>query len=85
MKVYTLLQGPGHAWLEVTRGELIALDIVDKISGYSYQLGHKVFLEEDVDAGIFIKAMKLERKQVKEVYSDPCKVRGYAHFIHHKL
>ncbi len=46
----------GHAWLEVTRPELIDLDIENRISDYSYQQFDFVYLEEDRDAHIFIDA-----------------------------
>lgn len=47
----------GHGWLAVKKKYLQELGIADKISGYSYQKGLTTYLEEDCDAGIFIKAM----------------------------
>jgi hypothetical protein len=46
----------GHSWLAVKRQLLINLNILDKISSCSYQRGGTVYLEEDIDAGIFIDA-----------------------------
>jgi hypothetical protein len=47
---------PSHGWLEVKRSDLIKLGIEDEISGYSYQKGAKVYLEEDCDMSRFIDA-----------------------------
>ena len=49
---------PGHGWLETKRQDLEALQIQDQISGYSYQVRGKVYLEEDCDAGIYLAALK---------------------------
>jgi hypothetical protein len=40
----TMFNDPGHAWLAVTRKELEGLDILDRISPYSYQKGVMVYL-----------------------------------------
>lgn len=50
---------PGHAWLEVDREMLDRLGLAERISSYSYEgaLGSKVYLEEDVDAGILIREL----------------------------
>lgn len=53
---YTFHTDAGHGWLEVNRTDLVALDIVDKISPYSYQYGTNVFLEEDCDLSVFFEA-----------------------------
>lgn len=49
---------PGHGWLAVKRKLLKELGISDKISSYSYQRGNTVYLEEDCDASVFMKAFK---------------------------
>ena len=49
---------PGHGWLEVDRNHLVELGINDKITSYSYQKGNKVYLEEDMDMGTYLKALK---------------------------
>lgn len=56
MKTYTFYSDPGHSWLKVTRAELKRLDLCDKISGYSYEDGDYVYLEEDCDASLFLTA-----------------------------
>lgn len=50
----------GHGWLAVKRTELIALGILDQITGYSYQRGGTVYLEEDCDAATYINAVGRE-------------------------
>jgi hypothetical protein len=47
---------PSHGWLEVKRADLIKLGIEDDISGFSYQKGAKVYLEEDCDMSRFVDA-----------------------------
>lgn len=48
---------PGHGWLRVKRQLLVDLGIASQISGYSYQRGSWVYLEEDMDVGTFIRAL----------------------------
>ena len=47
----------GHAWLKVKKPDLIALDIEDQITGYSYAYSGNVYLEEDLDAITYLKAL----------------------------
>lgn len=47
----------GHAWLKVSKSTLIMLGIADQISGYSYEYMGQVYLEEDQDAIIYLKAL----------------------------
>lgn len=60
MKAYTFkfYSDPGHGWLAVKRSLLFSLCIQDKISIYSYQKGNTVYLEEDMDAGVLLTAIK---------------------------
>lgn len=44
----------GHSWLAVPRQLLIDWKIENQISGFSYQNGSNVLLEEDCDAPLFI-------------------------------
>ena len=55
---FVFIADPGHAWLPVKRSLLNELGVADKISRYSYQDGNTVYLEEDCDAGVFIRAWK---------------------------
>ena len=54
---HTFWADPGHAWLEVRQSDIIILDLMGEISGYSYRKGERVYLEEDMDAGTYIKAL----------------------------
>ena len=48
---------PGHGWLKVPRALLEKLGIVDKISGFSFEHGDHIYLEEDDDMSTFLDAM----------------------------
>ena len=47
----------GHGWLAVKRDLLIKLEILDKITHYSYQRGKTVYLEEDCDMPLFLQKL----------------------------
>ena len=49
---------PGHGWYKVSREMLFRMDILDKISSFSYQKNDWVYLEEDCDATIFFDRSK---------------------------
>jgi hypothetical protein len=49
---------PGHGWVAVKKALLVTLGIADEISAYSYERGGMAHLEEDVDAGLLIAALK---------------------------
>ncbi|MHB1644365.1 MAG: hypothetical protein ACYCS8_17235 [Acidithiobacillus sp.] len=83
---YTFHHDAGHGWLEVNRSDLVALNIADKITPYSYQKGVLVFLEEDCDMATFICAYE-ERFGVETTWGDLANdvfegndspIRGYA-------
>jgi hypothetical protein len=46
----------GHGWLAVKIADAVQLGIADQISAYSYTRGQTVYLEEDSDAGLFMRA-----------------------------
>jgi len=58
MAKYQFVEDPGHGWLGVPMDELVNLGIVDNITPYSYHDTAKgmVWLEEDCDAGTFLRA-----------------------------
>jgi hypothetical protein len=73
----------GHGWLAVKRTEVEALGIATKISPFSYQKGKTVYLEEDVDAGLFLKAMQEKGVTVEVKDAKPVKrsnIRGFNSF-----
>lgn len=84
-KTYNVYSDPGHAWLAVPRSDLTKLGIEDQISSYSYQRKDKVYLEEDCDLSVFVKAMETKGIKVKfreyvarMKYS---KIRSYNHYV----
>ena len=58
IKFYKFYSDAGHGWVAVKRQELADLGILDKVSGYSYQKGKTVYLEEDCDATLLINKLK---------------------------
>jgi len=68
IKFYKFYSDASHGWVAVKRHELADLGILDKISGYSYQKGKMVYLEEDCDASLFIN--KLKELDITYVFTD---------------
>ena len=62
--IFHFYSDPQHAWLKVARKKVESLGIAARISSCSFQRGDWVYLEEDCDAGIFIKAWKDSGKTV---------------------
>lgn len=56
MKTIVKYSDPSHGWYKVNRQLLEELNISEKITNCSYQLGEFVYLEEDCDMGTFLKA-----------------------------
>jgi hypothetical protein len=69
----------GHGWLEVPMDDLKAYGIEDEISQYSYIKNGVAYLEEDRDAGMYLR--KLEEAGIvprfHEFYRDPSPIRNY--------
>lgn len=83
MKTLKFYTDPGHGWCAVPVSELIALDIQDVISPYSYisSDGATAYLEEDCDASTYISALMesgLEKDDLKmdDIYAENCFVRS---------
>ncbi len=47
---------PNHGWLEVPLGDLTTLGVAGEISSRSYQNDVSAYLEDDVDAGVYLRA-----------------------------
>ena len=86
-KTYMFYTDPGHSWLRVLRTEIET--IKGQISSFSYQNGKYVYLEEDCDAGIFLKhrfgedvsfARLQEKGLLKEKYAENTIIRSYEPF-----
>jgi hypothetical protein len=76
---YKFIEDPGHGWLEVERLEIERLCLEDQISRYSYVRGAKVYLEEDLDAAVFIRAKTSRGEPVEmvSVYQENTPIRNY--------
>lgn len=59
MNQFKYYSDAGHGWVAVKRDLLINLGIESEVSAYSYQskTGGTVYLEEDRDLNLFLKAM----------------------------
>jgi hypothetical protein len=84
---YNFISDPSHGWLRVKTKELRELGILDKISHYSYAspTGKSVYLEEDGDVTVFLKAKGIELlsalPQIRYISSDkPSIIRTYEPF-----
>ena len=71
---YTFHSDCGHGWLEVPAREIRDLGIEGDISGYSYIStdGMTVYLEEDCDEGVFIKAVRNNSPSFDSSYIPHC-------------
>jgi hypothetical protein len=80
--VYVFHEDSGHGWLAVNRKELIELNILDKVSSYSYQNKDMVYLEEDCDAPLFVESMKKMKKPFEfyRSYEENTPIRNYKPF-----
>ena len=57
MKI-NFITDPGHGWLEVPIAEVFRTGIYKKISPYSYVSDTHLYLEEDCDMGLYVKALE---------------------------
>lgn len=57
LKYYT---DPGHGWIAVKRKVLEGFMPLSEVSSFSYVKGKTVYLEEDVDAARFLKAVEAQ-------------------------
>lgn len=85
MKKITLniYEDPGHGWAKVKKDLLVKLGIADQITCFSYQRGDYVYLEEDMDLGTLLGALKNRGVSVKfrEFHTNKSsKIRSYNSF-----
>ena len=74
----------GHGWLAVKISLLKKLNLMGKITSYSYQKGGTAYLEEDCDMGTFLDAYESEHPaQIKifRSYHERSPVRNYENFF----
>ena len=84
MTKFKFYQDPGHGWVKVPKALLKELGIDEKISSYSYMRGDFVYLEEDMDLGTFMDAMKAADRSVSfdEFHTNrESKLRGYDAYL----
>ena len=82
MKLY-FYSDPGHGWLSVSRKTLSKYVDLKTVSSYSYQRKDRVFLEEDLDATLFITALQKAGKKIEVVEyttNRNSKIRNYGSF-----
>ena len=58
---------PGHGWGAVKRQVIEELGISEKISAFSYQKGHTVYLEEDCDLPTLVTALACRGETISYV------------------
>lgn len=78
----------GHGWYAVKRKKLESMGILNNVSGFSYERGQTVYLEEDCDASLFFNALSEEEKQQIKIinsYQDRSPVRRYSRFAKRDL
>ena len=75
-----------HGWLMVETKEIVSLNIINKISVFSYLSpdGKFTYLEEDADAAIYIDAIGIQefdkRLRYNRVYQERQTIRDYPHY-----
>lgn len=82
---YVFHSDSGHGWLAVKRADVNALGIAADVSRCSYQRGATVYLEEDRDALLFIRAYETavgRRPVIREgAAPDRSPIRSYASYV----
>jgi hypothetical protein len=79
-RVYKAYSDSEHGWLRVTKKELEDLGLMDKISKYSYEDKEYIYLEEDLDAGVFLNCKKDEDIEIQEDYKPVSPIRKLKHY-----
>lgn len=79
MKEYKMYHDPRHGWLAVPSIDLIEAGVERVITGFSFMspMGEVVYLEEDCDAGTFLRAIEAKGvayaiRHIRSNRSAPC-------------
>lgn len=75
---------PGHGWGAVKRQVLRQYGLLDRISGFSYQKGDTVYLEEDCDLPALVTALAANGTVVEwenKHTDNRSAIRGYDRFV----
>ena len=86
-RTYTIYEDAGHAWIKVPIAELIALDIENGVTHYSYINGKYAYLEEDCDLTKFFNAYHAvtgRDPKHRTRMSDRSRVREYRRYTQEK-
>lgn len=79
---FTLYYDAGHGWLAVTEAEAAQVDLTEgDFTHYSYKFGDTLYLEEDLDASVFIRAWEAARGEIlihAVDHGDYSPIRNYA-------
>jgi hypothetical protein len=85
-KVFQAYTDPGHGWVKVPKTILVALNIADKITAFSYQRGEYAYLEEDCDVSTFVAAYEKKngmRPTLKNRHTNKqSRIRQYEDYKH---
>jgi hypothetical protein len=75
--IIPFISDPGHGWGRVVRGAVEDVGIADQISEFSYQDDVFVYLEEDCDLYLFIRALEQRGYKVRldERYEENTHIR----------
>lgn len=82
--VFTVYVDPGHAWAKVPRKFLQELNLLERISSFSYQSKEYVYLEADCDLSLFVETLQEKgiEYSFKEHYgSKTSRIRNYPRFV----
>lgn len=80
VKKLMMFEDPGHGWCRVRRAEKLFQKVAHLISGFSYQRGQYVYLEEDCDLAEYYYACKEAGYEIEWKYNHTnklSKIRGY--------
>jgi hypothetical protein len=85
MKSITIYTDPSHGWAKVSLKELSRLNILDKISSYSYihKNGLNAYLEEDCDLSTYLKALDdkgIKFRIIEKHTNKSSKIRSYSRY-----
>jgi hypothetical protein len=88
MKSITIYTDAGHGWAKVRLNDLYNLNIVDKISSYSYirySSGKAyAYLEEDCDLSTYLKALDakgVKFRMIEKHTNKSSKIRSYHRYM----
>lgn len=86
-KIFDVYSDPGHGWVKVPFKTLVDLNLVDRISCFSYYRNEYAYLEEDNDYSLLLEALLTRgitpefREHVSR--TRPSKIRTYRCYTPH--